>query len=258
MARGFSDLDDLWAAWSASRASRDRDALVMASQPLIGATVSRLAASSPRAVDREDQVGYGQLGLLEAIDRYNPDLGVQFVYYAMLKIRSAVLDGLRDFDWAPKRYRQSARALAQAEEQLVHRLHRVPTDPEVAGVLHCTVAEVQEMRVMAFQAVMTTSTLPVDVGGEHTAGGQFYEVDVLDVANADDGADATLSVAVVRQQLAAALNRITDPTHHQVLRLYYVDRLPMAKAGEVLGVSASQFSKMRDRAVAELQANIGL
>lgn len=255
--RAFSDLDDLWAAWEASQDRRDRDGLVMACQPLIGATVARLNAGAPRWVDRDDQTSSGQIGLLEAIDAYRPELGVQFVYFAMLKIRGAVLDGLRKTDWVPKRVRQTSRELVAAEEMLMHRFHRLPTDAEVAGVMHLTVAEVEQLRVQALQASLAPAHLKATLMVVEMQDGGF-EADVLEIADPAAGADSTLDVAVIRDLVARALCQVSNPVHVQVLKLYYVDKLTMAEAGRILGVSAAKFSNLRDEAVTAVQDAIAL
>src|SRR5262245_49066661 len=94
--------------------SFDRDALVEAHLPQVRFIADRLAAKLPPSVDREDLIGAGVLGLLDAVDKFDPGRGVQFKTYAEMRVRGAMLDSLRSLDWAPRSIRQRAREVEAA------------------------------------------------------------------------------------------------------------------------------------------------
>lgn len=121
---------------------RMRDDIVQSHFNLTKHVASKMIKNMPAHVDREDLEGYAALGLMRAVQKYNHTMNVPFEAYAIQSMRSVIMDGIRDQDWAPRSLRRKQREIDRAEELLKHQLERVPTEDEVATQLGITAQEV--------------------------------------------------------------------------------------------------------------------
>ena len=126
------------ALWQEYRATRDRalrDRLILTYAPLVKFVAGRLGSNLPSHVDEQDLVSYGLLGLIGAIERFDPDREIKFETFAMARIRGAIIDELRSLDWVPRSVRTRARQIERAIAGLEKELMRAPTDEEIAKKL---------------------------------------------------------------------------------------------------------------------------
>src|SRR2546430_15219721 len=114
---------------SQTRTQSDRDALIEAHLPQVKFIAERLAAKLPPSVDRDDLIGAGVLGLLDAVDKFDPSRGVQFKTYAEMRVRGAMLDCLRSLDWVPRSLRQRSRQVEAAYREIEMEVRR-PAEEE--------------------------------------------------------------------------------------------------------------------------------
>ena len=128
-----ADVAEIWAEYRATNGRSLRDQLVLHYAALVKYVAGRVAVGLPASVDRADLVSAGIVGLLEAIERFDPERGPTFEGYALGRIRGAILDELRAADWVPRSVRAKARAIESAYQDLEARLKRVPTDDELAA-----------------------------------------------------------------------------------------------------------------------------
>ena len=138
VACGRSDTQALWQEYRRTRDQRVRDRLILTYAPLVKFVAGRLGASLPAHVDEEDLVSYGLLGLIGAIERFDPDREIKFETYAIARIKGAIIDELRSLDWVPRSVRTRAREIERAIAELETKLHRAPTDEEIAAKLGIT------------------------------------------------------------------------------------------------------------------------
>src|SRR5437667_12229802 len=137
-------MQTLWQDYRKSRDQRLRDRLILNYAPLVKYVAGRLGSGLPAHVDEGDLVSYGLLGLIGAIERYDPDRDVKFETYAIARIKGAIIDELRAMDWVPRSVRARARHIERAIAELEAKLHRAPTDEEIAGKLGIEVEELDE------------------------------------------------------------------------------------------------------------------
>ena len=129
------DTAGLWQEFQKSRDQAVRDRLILTYAPLVKYVAGRLGSGLPAHVDEGDLVSYGLLGLIGAIERYDPDRDVKFETYAIARIKGAIIDELRAMDWVPRSVRARARHIERAIAELEAKLHRAPTDEEIASKL---------------------------------------------------------------------------------------------------------------------------
>lgn len=235
-------IDSAWESWHESQDPLAREWLVVHYASLVKFVAGRLGAGLPRSVDTGDLVSAGVFGLMNAIDRFDPQQGAKFETYAIPRIRGAILDGLRSLDWVPRSVRSRSRQIQDAITTLEHQLGRVPTDEEIAAELHIEVAELEKW----LADVAAGSVGPLD----HVA---------MDTAHAEANADAQPGSAMEEGELRAAMRTEISklPEREQaVLVLYYDDGLTLAEIGEALGVTESRISQIHAKAVLQLRSRL--
>jgi len=223
----------------------ERNQLVMDHVGLVKAIAHRLAQRLPSQVELADLISVGVLGLIEAAKRYRPSTGVPFDAFARRRLQGAMLDALRDLDWAPRSLRKLRRDLDGAIARLRHDLAREPEEQEVAAAMDLSPEEyarvLDQVRSLEVGAIRQLDA----PGADGTP--------LLDLCiDPGDGPEARLERTELRAHLASALGDLPERERH-VLALYYDDELTMAEIGEVLGVSESRVSQLRSLAIARLR-----
>ena len=143
----MSRADDTQSLWLEFRKTGDqaiRDRLILTYAPLVKYVAGRLGSGLPAHVDEGDLVSYGLLGLIGAIERYDPDRDVKFETYAIARIKGSIIDELRAMDWVPRSVRSRAREIERAIGELEAKLGRAPTDEEIAEKLGITEEELED------------------------------------------------------------------------------------------------------------------
>src|SRR5215217_7415194 len=163
------ELKDLWRRYKDERDEKARERLVLAYAPLVKYVAGRVSSGLPSHVEEADLISYGLLGLISAIDRFEPEREIKFETYAIPRIRGAIIDELRALDWVPRSVRARAREIQRANVKLEHRLQRAPTDDEIAAELGVGIDEFQDSllkisnsSIAALDAVWTASDVTGD------------------------------------------------------------------------------------------------
>lgn len=225
----------------------NKDYLLTEHMPLVKRLAHHMKAKLPPSVEVDDLIQAGMMGLLDAINRYEDNHGAQFETYAVLRIRGAMLDELRNSDWMPRSTRQNMRKVEEAMATLTQRLGRAPSESEVAKMLKMPLEDYQEMLF--------------DSGGHQLV---YYE-DFHD----EDGNDSFLDRYVVddsdplrslletdfRQAVIDAIDGL-PPREKLLMGLYYEEELNLKEIGAVMGVSESRVSQLHTQAVARLRASM--
>jgi RNA polymerase sigma factor FliA len=242
----------LWREYRANKNPAIRDRLIVTYAPLVKYVAGRLGSGLPAHVDDEDLVSYGLLGLIGAIERYEPDRDVKFETYAIARIRGAIIDELRALDWVPRSVRSRARDIERAIGELEGKLGRVPTDEEIAGKLGITTEELDE----SLSEISRSSIAALDelwtIGG--SGGDQVALIDTIEDTEAPDPQGA-LSQTELREAIADAIARLPE-REKLVVTLYYYEELTLREIGEVLGVTESRVSQLHTKAILRLKARL--
>ena len=126
------ELRDLWRRYKDDRDEKARERLVLAYAPLVKYVAGRMSSGLPSHVEESDLISYGLLGLISAIERFEPEREIKFETFAITRIKGSIIDELRSLDWVPRSVRTKAREIEKANAKLEHQLHRAPTDQEMA------------------------------------------------------------------------------------------------------------------------------
>jgi len=245
-------MQTLWREYRSNGNPAIRDRLIVTYAPLVKYVAGRLGSGLPAHVDDEDLVSYGLLGLIGAIERFDPDRDVKFETYAIARIRGAIIDELRALDWVPRSVRSRARDIERAIAELESKLGRAPTDEEIAGKLGITDEELNE----SLSEISRSSIAALDelwtVSG--SGGDQVALIDTIEDTEAPDP-QGSLSQTELREAIADAIARLPE-REKLVVTLYYYEELTLREIGEVLGVTESRVSQLHTKAVLRLKARL--
>ncbi|HEX3839589.1 MAG TPA: FliA/WhiG family RNA polymerase sigma factor [Acidimicrobiales bacterium] len=239
-----------WSAYKKSGTRELRDHLIVHYAPLVKFVAGRISAGLPRHVDEADLASYGIIGLIDAIERFDPGLNVKFETYAIPRIRGAIIDELRSIDWVPRSVRTKARAVEQSYASLQATLHRTPTDAEVAADMEMTPAQFQKV----LRQVSVTGVAALD---QVFRDGDRSDRPTLGESLPDAGAGpmAMFEVQETKEGLIHAINEMGD-REKMVITLYYYEGLTLAEIGEILGVTESRVSQIHTKSVLQLRAKL--
>jgi RNA polymerase sigma factor for flagellar operon FliA len=249
-----SRADDTQTLWLQYRKTGDqalRDRLILTYAPLVKYVAGRLGSGLPAHVDEGDLVSYGLLGLIGAIERYEPDRDVKFETYAIARIKGAIIDELRALDWVPRSVRSRAREIERAVAELESKLGRAPEDAEIAGKIGISTDELEE----SLTEISRTSIAALDELWTVSAGGdQIALIDTIEDESIPDPQQA-LGATELREAIGEAIARLPE-REKLVVTLYYYEELTLREIGEVLGVTESRVSQLHTKAVLRLKARL--
>jgi RNA polymerase sigma factor for flagellar operon FliA len=245
---------DTQALWQDYRKTDDpqlRDRLILTYAPLVKFVAGRLGASLPSHVDEQDLVSSGLLGLVSAIERFDPDREIKFETYAITRIKGAIIDELRSLDWVPRSVRTRAREIERAIAELERTLRRVPTDDEIAAKVGITGQELEDR----LSEISRSSMAALDELWSPSGGGdQIALIDTIEDEGAPDP-EFSLEQSELKEALGDAIARLPE-REKLVVTLYYYEELTLREIGEVLGVTESRVSQLHTKAVLRLKARL--
>lgn len=217
--------------------------------PLVKRIAGRLAISLPQHVDEDDLTGYGVFGLLDALERFDPARGVKFETYATLRIRGAIIDGLRTMDWVPHSARQKLKRIQDAYGEIEARLGRPAHNEEVAEYLHMELKDL-EAAINQGQMLTLTSLDEVAVGEEGENAPKTQLIDPL-------AQEAFQEIELLEQKklLAEAIEKLPEK-EKMVVALYYQEDLTLKEIAAIMKLSESRISQLHSQAILRLRGRL--
>jgi RNA polymerase sigma factor for flagellar operon FliA len=240
---------ELWREYKAEGTKDARERLILHYSPLVKFVAGRVAAGLPQSIEQADLVSYGIFGLIDAIDKFDPQRGFKFETYAISRIKGSIIDELRSIDWVPRSVRAKARAIERAYSKLENELRRTPTDCELAEELRMTEDELaQTLSQISFVGVIALDeAITGDRGDGSTLGDTIAD-------RAGDPLEA-YELEEMKHILADAINRMPE-RERLVLTLYYYQGLTIAEIAATLRMSESRVVQLHTKAILQLRARI--
>lgn len=229
---------------AAGRTRADEDKLVRQHAELVRRIAHHLAARLPPSVDVDDLIQAGVIGLIEAARNYHPEGGASFETFAGIRIRGAMLDELRQGDWAPRSLHRRMRDIGEAMRRIEQRSGREAQESEVADALGLSIEDYRS----ALADASRTHMLRLDGAGENGD-------ETLDVAAPEAGALDQLEHEAFRDALVTAIDQLPE-RERQVMALYYDEELNLREIGAVLGVSESRVCQLHGQALSRLRGKL--
>jgi len=227
------DVAPLWRRFRQTKSLELRNKLAEYYLPLVKVVAGRVAISLPSHVDRDDLLSSGVFGLLDAIDRFDPERKNKFETYAGVRVRGAILDYLREKDWVPVTMRQKIRHYEQTVFELENKLGRPAEDAELAEAMGISVPELQSLE----SQISVATVIPLD---------DYLRADMP--AGAEPEPSVKLEQRELQQTLTAAIERLPEK-EKEVVALYYYEELTLKEISLIMHLSEARISQLHTKAV---------
>jgi len=246
------DLDELWKDYKQKNSVVAKDKLLAEYTPLVRYTAQRMAVNLPKSVEIGDLIGAGVMGLIRAVETFDPSMGFKFETFATHKVRGAILDDLRALDWVPRSVRQKSRKVQQAYSELEQDLGRMPYDDEVAGHMGLSMGEFEDL---LSEVAPTTIVSLEEILPDHS--GESKSLTMLDTIEDPNGINPLheLGYQETKRILAEAIAELPEK-EKLVIALYHYEELTLKEIGEVLGITESRVSQIHSKAMLKLKSRV--
>lgn len=225
-----------------------REEIIVRFIPLVHFVLGRLGISQSMSADYEDAASQGLIGLIEALDRFDPKFGTQFSTYATVRIRGKILDHLRSMDWLSRGARQRIHAVQNAVTSLWGSLGRSPTDDELATHLQIDLNQLHRTMIEGSRMIVSLDMITQNNDEEES----LHEV----LTDHDQETPAEqYEEEELQARLVQALSTLSE-REQQILSLYYYEELTFKEIGAVLEISESRVCQLHGRAIISLRANL--
>ncbi len=243
--------EELWADYKKTKDPAIREFFIKQYAPLVKYVAGKVAVGMPSNVEFDDLVGFGVFGLLDAIDKFDPDKNVKFKTYAVTRIRGSIFDELRSIDWVPRSVRQKTREIEDAIVTLESRLGRTASDTEIAGSLGISENEFQQtMFKISGTSVMSLNDV-------WYSGDDSERISIGDSIESPSSLnpDVIVEREEIKRVIVEAINELPEK-EKMVLVLYYYEDLTLKEIGQVLNVTESRVSQLHTKANLRLRAKL--
>ncbi len=243
-----TEIQSIWEQFAQNNNPELRNVLITAYAPLVRFVVGRLGIPPTGLLEAEDLVSYGMIGLINAIDRYDPSRGVRFEAFASVRIRGAVIDQLRTLNWLPRSAISRIRQIESTLATLEQKLGRPAREEEVAREIGVTTERYRQM-------LLETNSTVLSLDAPLSSLSQEDEVASLGELLVDHSAPGPVEQAE-QQELTDTLSRAVDnlPEREKLLlSLYYQEELTMKEISKILAVSESRVCQLHMQAVMRLR-----
>jgi RNA polymerase sigma factor for flagellar operon FliA len=243
--------EELWIQYRKNRDPKIREAFIKQYAPLVKYVAGKVAVGMPHNVEFDDLVGFGFFGLLDAIDKFDPDKNVKFKTYAVTRIRGAIFDELRTIDWVPRSVRQKTREVEEAIGTLEAQLGRTATDQEIASSMGMDESEY----LKTIMKISGTSILSLN--DVWFSGDENDKVSIGDSIEspASLNPDVVVEKDEIRRVIVKAINELPEK-EKKILVLYYFEDLTLKEIGRVLKVTESRVSQLHTKAIVRLRSKL--
>jgi len=245
-------IDNVWKEYVETRSKQAKDKLLVEYASLVKYTAQRMAINLPKSVSVDDLISSGILGLIKAVEGFDPGRDIKFETFATHKIRGAILDELRALDWVPRSIRQKSRMLQRAYAKLENELGRAAYDDEIAQELGISVKELEEM----LSDVSPTTILSLE---EARSGhdGDSKQTKIMDIIEDPQGGNALKELGFEETKKVLKETIISLPEKEKlVVALYHYEELTLKEIGEVLGITESRVSQIHSKAILKLRSRL--
>ncbi|MBM7023371.1 RNA polymerase sigma factor WhiG [Treponema sp. Marseille-Q4523] len=243
--------DRLWEEYRKTKSQALRDAFIRQYMPLVKYVAGKVSVGMPGSVEFDDLVGFGQFGLLDAIEKYDPSKNVKFKTYAVTRIRGAIFDELRQIDWVPRSVRQKSREIEDAINTLESRLGRTASDAEIAESLGVSEDDYHRI-IMKVSGTSVLSLNDVWHNGDDAANASIG--DSIESPSSMNP-DAIVEREEIKKVIVQAINELPEK-EKMVIVLYYHEDLTFKEIGQVLNVSESRISQLHTKANLRMRAKL--
>lgn len=242
--------EELWKEYKRTKNLKLREELILKYASMVKYIAGKIAINTPPQVEFDDLVSYGILGLIDAIEKYNPTQGIKFRTYASTRIKGAIIDEIRVMDWVPRSVRHKAKQLEKTYAELEYKHGRAATDKEVSEALEMSEEELSQLILNISGASLVSLDDVWYLDNDEKIG----IIDTVE-SSPESGPEAELEKREVRRHLIEAINQLPE-REKELIILYYYDDLTLKEIGSVLGVTESRICQLHTKAILRLKGHL--
>ncbi|NLW01887.1 MAG: FliA/WhiG family RNA polymerase sigma factor [Clostridiaceae bacterium] len=239
---------ELWRKYKETKDPAIKEQLILEYADLIKYVAGRLSIYFGSNVEYDDLVGYGVFGLIDAIEKFDIEKKVKFETYASLRIRGAIIDSIRDLDWAPRSLRKKGKELERAYFEVENRLGHSASDQEIADHLGITTDELHKL----LQEVNMSQMISLEdyLDQNHEIG-----LDGLTMDRDTTRPEQRIEIVELRETLAEAIEKLPEK-ERMVVTLYYFEELTLKEISHIMKVSESRISQLHTKAIMRMRSRL--
>lgn len=243
--------EKLWREFKKTQDEEIREYLIEKYSPLVKYVAGKISTGMPQSVEFDDLISYGVFGLLDAITKFDIDRGIKFKTYAMTRIRGAIFDELRNFDWIPRSIRQKAKQMEQIVSDLENKMGRPVEDEEIAEEMGLSEDELKELMLQL------SGTSMVSLNDIWYLGDDNDEVTIMDTLQSPtaNNPEVQIEKEEVKDFIVESIKKLPDK-EKKVIVLYYYEDLTLKEIGQVLDVTESRVSQLHTKAIMRLRGRL--
>ncbi|MCX7885344.1 MAG: FliA/WhiG family RNA polymerase sigma factor [Caloramator sp.] len=228
----------------------EREEMILKYIPYVKYIASRLVTGKPPGVEYEDLISFGILGLIDAIEKFDPSKGLKFETYATLRIRGSIIDELRKISWIPKSAFSKLNTLNKAREELEFKLNREPTDEEISNFTGMMIQEIKSIEsYVNYISVISLDDILFKSDEEDIKLKSFIK------DNTSPQPEKFIEDKEKIKVLREAVEMLSEKDK-LILQLYYFEKLTLKEIGRILNISESRVSQLHSRAIIRLRENL--
>jgi RNA polymerase sigma factor for flagellar operon FliA len=240
---------NIWERWKNEKDPSAKKELIENYLPLVHFVSSRMSIGMPKNVTQDDLASYGIMGLMDAIDKFDIDRGLQFETYASWRIRGAIIDGLRQGDWVPRSVREKAKKIEEAYQKLEQQYLRTVSDDEMSKYLNVSEKEFQQMLQEIGITTVCSLEDPIKEDELETRSSLLVDHNIKTP-------DETINDQFIKESLIKAIDRLTEK-ERTVVSLYYYEDLSLSEIAEVMTLTPSRISQLHSKAILRMRGSLG-
>ncbi|KJS87494.1 MAG: hypothetical protein JM58_03915 [Peptococcaceae bacterium BICA1-8] len=246
----MDDRKELWQQFFNNPSGENRERLILSYAPLIKYCAQRIYYGLPGSVDFDDLLSYGSFGLIDAINKYDPKQNNSFEGYAVLRVRGAIIDGLRKMDWAPQSLRRKAKEIEKAYFLLEQKLGRSASDYEVAELMGISKADLEKQLQIVGNLSIISLEQPIDQGE-----GDFFTLSDFLPDNASPDPIESIEKDEIKMHLEKALLDLNEK-EKLVITLFYYEELTVKEISRILELTEGRISQIHKKAISKMKGKI--
>lgn len=239
---------ELWKKYGETRDPAVKEQLIIEYADLIKYVAGRLSIYFGSNVEYDDLVGYGVFGLIDAIEKFDIDKKVKFETYASLRIRGAIIDSIRDQDWAPRSLRKKGKELEKAYFEVENELGHSASDQEIAEHMGIAMDDLNKL----LQEVNMSQMISLEdyLEQNHETG-----MDALSADHDSGRPEQRMEVVELKETLADAIDKLPEK-ERMVVTLYYYEELTLKEISYIMKVSESRISQLHTKAILRMRGKL--
>jgi len=239
----LENFDKIWQEYQKTKSPKLREKLITSYAHIVKHVAGRMAIYLGQQMDFDDLISYGIFGLIDAIDKFDMLKGVKFETYASLRIRGAIIDGVRNMDWVPRTLRQQNKKFGQSYVKLEAELGREPTEQEISKALSISVEEVRES--MNKSSVMSLVSLD-DYMEQNSS---------FDLGQDEDTPEGYFNKKELQELLTNSIEKLNEK-ERLIVTLHYFEDLTLREISKIVKVSESRVSQIHTKALLKMQGSL--